>query len=130
MAKSVAQVDRIVAWNDGLGDEWRVEVPSFLHNNNVGIELNSMPQIVKTYIEKIKENQILQNLAPILSEIRMIKSNYEIQLARHAGQVADAMMSAGRETIRDGVAEYEVALSIAEAGTKKAAELLLSLIHI
>ena len=62
MAKSEAQVDRIVAWNDGLGDEWRVEFPSFLHNNTVGIELNSIPQVVKTYIEKIKENQILQNL--------------------------------------------------------------------
>ena len=60
-----------------------------------------MPQIVKTYIEKIKENQILRNLTPILSDIRMIKSNYEIQLARHAGQVANAMMLAGRETIRD-----------------------------
>ena len=124
MAKSEAQVDRIVAWNDGLGDEWRIEFPSFLHNNTVGIELNSIPQVVKTYIKKIKENQILQNLTPIVSEIRMIKSNYEIQLARHAGQVADAMMSAGRETIRDGIAEYEVALAIAEAGTKKAAELL------
>ena len=122
MAKSEAQVDRIVAWNDGLGDEWRVEFPSFLYNNTVGIELNSIPQLVKTYIEKIKENQKLQNLTPILSEIRMIKSNYEIQLARHAGQVADAMMSAGRETIRDGIAEYEVALAIAEAGTNKAAE--------
>ena len=59
----------------------------------------------------------------------MIKSNYEIQLARHAGQVADAMMSAGRETIRDGIAEYEVALAIAEAGTKKAAELLTKYYH-
>ncbi len=53
MAKSEAQVDRIVAWNDGLGDEWRVEFPSFLHNNTVGIELNSIPQVVKTYIKKI-----------------------------------------------------------------------------
>ncbi len=35
MAKSEAQVDRIVAWNDGLGDEWRVEVPSFMHKKTV-----------------------------------------------------------------------------------------------
>ena len=54
----------------------------------------------------------------------MIKSNYEIQLAKHAGQVANAMMIAGRQAIKDGVAEYEVALAISESGTKKAANLL------
>ena len=124
MAKSVAQVDRIVAWNDGLGDEWRVEVPSFLHNNTVGIELNSIPQIVKTYIEQITIGRFPKNISPILEDLRMIKSNYEIQLAKHAGQVANAMMIAGRHAIKEGVAEYEVALAISESGTKKAAYLL------
>ena len=124
MAKSVANVDRIVAWNDGLGDEWRVEIPKALLKKHVGIELNSIPQIVKSYIEDFTENQSLKNLSPILSDMRMIKSNYEIQLAKHAGQVANAMMSAGRANIKDGIAEFEVALAISEAGTKKAAELL------
>ena len=56
--------------------------------------------------------------------MRMIKSDEELNLARHAGQVAMAMMEAGRATIDDGVREYEVALATAEAGTRKAAELL------
>ena len=45
-------------------------------------------------------------------------------MARHAGQVANAMMAAAHETIGDGVHEYEVALAITMAGTRKAAELL------
>ena len=54
----------------------------------------------------------------------MIKSDEELQLARHAGEVAAAMMEAGRAAIGDGVAEYEVAIATSQAGTRKAAELL------
>ena len=124
MAKSVAQVDKIVAWNDGLNNEWRSEIPAIIKTNQVGIELNLIPQIVKSYIEQITQCRFLKNISPILEELRMIKSNYEIQLAKHAGQVANAMMIAGRQAIKDGVAEYEVALAISESGTKKAANLL------
>jgi Xaa-Pro dipeptidase len=56
--------------------------------------------------------------------MRMIKSAEELQLARHAGEVANAMMAAGRAAIGDGVPEFEVALATAEAGTRKAAALL------
>ena len=54
----------------------------------------------------------------------MIKSDEELRLARHAGQVASAMMMAGRNTIKAGIAEFEVALATTEAGTREAAELL------
>jgi len=124
MAKSVAQVDRIIAWNDGLDNEWRSEIPHIIKTNQVGIELNLIPQIVKTYIEQITIGRFPKNISPILEDLRMIKSNYEIQLAKHAGQVANAMMIAGRQAIKEGVAEYEVALAISESGTKKAAYLL------
>jgi len=63
-------------------------------------------------------------VTPILADMRMIKSAEELQLARHAGEVATAMMQAGRAAIGDGVAEYEVALATSQAGTRKAAELL------
>jgi len=43
---------------------------------------------------------------------------------RQAGQVAVAMVEAGRKTIRKGVPEYEVSLAAVSAGTRKAAELL------
>ncbi|MBT6507288.1 MAG: aminopeptidase P family protein, partial [Marinovum sp.] len=56
--------------------------------------------------------------------MRMIKSAQELQLARDAGQVANAMMLAGRAAIKDGVPEYEVAIATSQAGTRKAAELL------
>jgi Xaa-Pro dipeptidase len=66
----------------------------------------------------------LTTITPVLADMRMIKSAHELQLARHAGQVAGAMMQAGREAIADGVPEFEVAIATSQAGTRKAAELL------
>jgi len=45
-------------------------------------------------------------------------------LARHAGQVANATMMAGQKAIQPDNPEFEVALQTAQAGTRKAAELL------
>ena len=56
--------------------------------------------------------------------MRMVKSSEELQLACHAAQVAMAMMTAGYETIGDGVPEYEVALAISASGTRRSVELL------
>ncbi|MDE0761859.1 MAG: M24 family metallopeptidase, partial [Planktomarina sp.] len=66
----------------------------------------------------------LEDASSILSDMRMIKSDNELQLARHAGKVANAMMTAGRAAIGSGIAEYEVALATSQAGTRMAAELL------
>ena len=56
--------------------------------------------------------------------MRMIKSAKELQLMRHAGEVANAMMQAGKAAIGDGVAEFEVAIATSQAGTRTAAKLL------
>lgn len=124
-ALSAAQVDRIAAWNDGMGDEWRTELPGAVKNAaRIAIEPNHMPPVVRAYVDDLVEASNLTNVTPILADMRMIKSKGELQLARHAGQVATAMMAAGREAIGDGVPEYEVALATSQAGTRKAAELL------
>lgn len=124
-ALSAAHVDRIAAWNDGMGDEWRTEMPGAIKNAaRIAIEPNHMPPVVRAYVDDLVEASTLTNVTPILANMRMIKSDQELQLARHAGQVATAMMAAGRGAIGDGVPEYEVALATSQAGTRKAAELL------
>ncbi len=120
-----AVVDRIAAWNDGLGDEWREALADVLNGAaQVAIEPNHMPPVVRNYIGLVVADSRLGDVTPIVAEMRMIKSAEELQLARHAGQVAMAMMEAGRAAIGDGVPEYEVALATSSAGTRKAAELL------
>lgn len=124
-ALSAAHVDRISAWNDGMGEEWRSELPKAVKTaKRVGIEPDHMPPLVRAYLDSLVPVENLVSATPILAEMRMIKSTQELQLARHAGQVASAMMDAGRDAIADGVPEFEVAIATSQAGTRKAAELL------
>ncbi|RLK03418.1 M24 family metallopeptidase [Ruegeria conchae] len=124
-ARSAAHVDRISAWNDGMGEEWRSELPKAVKTaKRVGIELDHMPPVVRAYLDMLVPVENLLSATPILAEMRMIKSAQELQMARHAGQVASAMMDAGRDAIADGVPEFEVAIATSQAGTRKAAELL------
>ncbi|XXK31101.1 M24 family metallopeptidase [Rhodobacteraceae bacterium nBUS_24] len=124
-AKASAKVKQIAAWNDGMGHEWREELPKAVKDAKfVGIEPDHMPPLVRRYVDNLLDTGTVCSVSSILADMRMIKSAQELQLARDAGQVANAMMLAGRAAIKDGVPEYEVAIATSQAGTRKAAELL------
>ena len=124
-AQSAAQVDRIAPWNDGMGNEWREELPKAIKNTTtIAVEPDHMPPMVRAYVSEVIDRQRVDNATPLLNAMRMIKSPEELQLARHAGEVATAMMVAGRGAIADGVPEFEVAIATSQAGTRKAADLL------
>ena len=124
-AQAAAHVDRIAPWNDGMGNEWREELPLAVKSaSSVAIEPGHMPPLVRAYVNDLVDAQKITSATPILSDMRMIKSAQELQLARHAGEVATAMMNAGRAAIGDGVPEFEVAIATSQAGTRKAAQLL------
>lgn len=124
-AQSGARVDRIAAWNDGMGNEWREELPAVIKRaETIAIEPGHMPPPVRSYVNDLVDREKLTSATPILNQMRMIKSDQELQLARHAGEVATAMMNAGREAIGAGVPEFEVAIATSQAGTRKAADLL------
>ena len=124
-AQSAARVDRIAAWNDGMGNEWREELPAVIKRaETIAIEPGHMPPPVRSYVNDLVDQEKLTSATPILNQMRMIKSKQELQLARHAGEVATAMMNAGREAIGAGVPEFEVAIATSQAGTRKAADLL------
>ncbi|MBI29500.1 MAG: Creatinase [Alphaproteobacteria bacterium MarineAlpha5_Bin11] len=125
LADKETKIDVLKAWNDGVGSEWREHLPTILKGKNkIGIELNHMPPLVRNYIDSIVDKNKIFNVTPVITEMRMVKSNEELQIARYAGQVAVAMMTAGRSTITDGVPEFEVAIAASNAGTRKASEIL------
>ena len=125
LAEDDALVDHIEPWNDGIGNEWREIIPNLLRKANcIAIELNYMPAIVRNYINSLVDQNKIVDVTPITSDMRMIKSEEELKLARHTGEVGLAMMTAGRGAIKAGVPEYEVALAISSAGTRKSSEIL------
>ena len=118
-------VDKIITWNDGVGDEWREHLPKYIKKNlNIGIEKFKISTLVLNYISSLAEEKFLSNITSTLDSIRMIKTEEELKIAKSAGKVAEAMMNAGKEAIGDNVPEYEVALATSQAGTRKAAEIL------
>lgn len=125
MAEDAAVVDQIAVWNDGLGDEWRADLAEQVSvADRIAIEPDDMPPMVRRFLDGLIPDKNVLDVTPIIAAMRMIKTPEELQIARHAGEVAMAMMEAARATIGDGVAEYEVALATSQAGTRKAAELL------
>jgi len=125
LAESLAVVDRIELWNDGMGAEWREALPGLLGTTAaIGIEPDLIPPLVRTFIDSVVDAKRYRDISPIVSDMRMIKSEEELKIARHAGEVGIAMMEAGRGAIKEGIAEYEVALAATTAGTHKAAQLL------
>ena len=124
-ATHAARVGRIAPWNDGMGNEWRQELPGAIKMaGKIAIEPDHMPPSVRIYVDDLVERSKITTASPILNKMRMIKSVEELQLVRHAGEVATAMMQAGKAAIGDGVAEFEVAIATSQSGTRKAAELL------
>ena len=127
MARRMAWVDDIRPWQDGVCGEWRGPLDAVLKELGggvLGIDLASTPPIVREYVDGVRAGASTMDLGEMIADIRMIKCPQEIRLARHAGQVAEAMMEAGRQSIGEDVPEYEVAISTMAAGTRKAAELL------
>ncbi|MDH3665590.1 MAG: Xaa-Pro peptidase family protein [Paracoccaceae bacterium] len=118
-----AVVDQVTLWNDGAGEEWRADLPGVL-SGNIGIETDLMPPRVRNYIDTLVAPERLADVTPVIAAMRTVKSPQELEIARHAGQVAMAMMEAGRGAIGNGVAEYEVAMATSAAGTREAARIL------
>jgi len=56
--------------------------------------------------------------------MRVIKSPEEIAVMRQAGEIAGAMMEAAEGALAEGAPEYEAALAVINAGTRKAAGFL------
>ena len=125
LVKKNCPVDKIITWNDGVDNEWREELPKyFKKNTNIAIEKFKISTLVLNYISSLDEQRAFKNITPILDLIRMVKTQDELKIAKSAGKVAEAMMYAGKNAIGHNVPEYEVALATAQAGTRKAAEIL------
>ena len=118
-------VDKVETWNDGIGEEWRECLPKIIGKyKKIFFERYKINATVSNYLAELISGKIMGNITPIIDSIRMIKSDEELQIARHAGEVAMAMMDGAKSVIAPNVPEFEIALAQSEAGTRKAAELL------
>lgn len=88
------------------------------------IERYSIPAIIRNYLDEAYPDIALNDISSILGALRMIKSDLEISVMKQAGAIAGAMMVAAHDSLGEGLPEYESALAVIHAGSRKAAEFL------
>lgn len=127
MLREMVWLDDIILWLDGENGEWRTPLEKALESHkkgSIGVDYLEMPRIVFDFIAKDRGPDTVKDITPAINIMRMVKSPEELQVARHAGDVAAAMLKGAYDTAGVGVSEYEIALAVYDAGTRKAAELL------
>ena len=130
MVMSMTWVDNVMTWEDSGPNRWENVLARALgmdRGASVGrlaVELGILPAMVRNWLDEMMPNVTLEDVAPLLGHMRMIKSSEEIQVMRQAGEIATAMMQAAEGALAAGAPEYEAALAVINAGTRKAAGFL------
>ena len=130
MARNLAAVEDLRPWADGVEGEWVGVLAGVLAGvlgaggaRSVAVERDKTHPRVLAALRQAAGAEP-QDASRLIWALRMVKSADEIAVMRQAGRVAVAMGEAGRAAIGEGVPEYEVALAVIAAGTRKAAQLL------
>ena len=126
MVSAMTWVEKVMTWEDAGENRWENVLARALGSGSksVAVELNSLPAIVRNWFDASLPGTALTDISPLLGAMRTIKSPEEIEVMRQAGQVAGAMMAAAEGALAEGAPEYEAALAVIEAGSRKAAGFL------
>lgn len=126
MVAEMTWVEDIRRWEDAGQRSWGRALADVLGAapKAIWIERNTIPAIVRNHLDENYPDVPLHDIAPVLGEMRMIKSPFEIGVMKQAGEVAGAMMAAAHDSLREGAPEYESALAVINAGSRKAASFL------
>jgi len=126
MVAAMTWVEKIETWEDSGPNRWEAVLARILGDKpgRIGIEHNLIPAVVRNMLAETYLNVDLSDVSPLLGAMRMIKSPAEIDVMRQAGKIAGAMMGAAEGSLAVGAPEFESALAVINAGTRKAAEFL------
>ncbi|WP_272007644.1 M24 family metallopeptidase [Roseovarius sp. ZX-A-9] len=126
MVAEMTWVEDVRFWEDMGQRSWGRVMSEVLGDNpsEIWIEKPYVPAIVRNYLDDAYPGVALKDISPILGAQRMIKSPLEIEVMKQAGQIAGAMMKAAHGSLSIGGHEYESALAVIDAGTRRAAEFL------
>lgn len=126
MVGAMTWVEDIVTWEDAGDNRWEQVLARVLGETpgRIGVEAGVLPALVRNWFDDQRKGTPLEDVSRILGEMRMIKSPEEIAVMRQAGEIAGSMMQAAENSLAEGAPEYEVALAVINAGTRRAAGFL------
>ena len=126
MVSAMTWVDDIATWEDSGPNRWENVLKKALGDNpgRIGVEAAALPPIVRNWFDDQMPGVALNDISALMGEMRMIKSPEEIEVMKQAGEIAGAMMVAAEGGLGEGRQEFEAALAVIDAGTRKAAGFL------
>ncbi|MDH5355839.1 MAG: Xaa-Pro peptidase family protein [Gammaproteobacteria bacterium] len=126
MVSAMTWVEDIRTWEDSGSNRWENVLMAALGNNlgRIGVEAAALPPIVRNWFDDQLPGVALNDISSVMGSMRMIKSAEEIEVMKQAGEIAGAMMVAAEGGLGEGRPEYEAALAVIDAGTRKAAGFL------
>ncbi len=128
MVGDMTWVEDVRPWEDDGANRWDAVLGRALDEHGpaaaLGWERLKVPALVFDLLEERAGRDRFTDITRLIGDMRVIKSPAEIAIMRQAGQVAVAMVEAGKAALGEGVPEYEVALAVLAGGTRKAAEFL------
>ncbi|NND91883.1 MAG: aminopeptidase P family protein [Granulosicoccus sp.] len=126
MVEAMTWVEDIRLWEDSGNRSWAVVLSDALGSKpaDIWVESNSIPAIVRNFLDETYRDITLQDIACILGPMRTVKSPFEIEIMKKAGEIAGVMMAAAHDSLHAGAREYESALAVIDAGSRKAASFL------
>lgn len=126
MVGAMTWVDTIRTWEDAGQNSWARALRETLPDapSSLWLEMADVPSLIRQFVDETYPDVSLHDIGQVLGPQRMIKSPLEIEIMRQAGEVTGAMMKAAHDSLREGVPEYESALAVMTAGSRKAAGFL------
>ncbi|SLN72305.1 Xaa-Pro dipeptidase [Falsiruegeria litorea R37] len=126
MVGEMTWVEDVRTWEDIGQRTWGRALAGALGENpsEIWIEKGSVPAIVRNHLDDTYPGVPLKDISPVLGAMRTIKSPFEIEVMKQAGEIAGAMMLAAHNSLKEGAQEYESALAVIDAGSRKAAGFL------
>jgi Xaa-Pro aminopeptidase len=126
MVGEMTWVEDVRVWEDIGQHTWGRALAGVLGDSpsEIWVERGTIPAILRNYLDETYPGVSIKDISPVLGGMRMIKSPSEIGVMKQAGQIAGAMMAAAHGSLREGAQEFESALAVIDAGSRKAASFL------
>lgn len=86
---------------------------------SIGFELDVLPtNTFFFYDEKVFPKQRIVDVSPLIRQVRMVKSDWEISMMRRAGEISKAVADAVPEFLRPGISEWDLSLELERVSRK------------
>jgi len=126
MVGNMTWVEDVRYWEDIGPRSWAAVLTQVLGKlpDEIWIEKQSIPALVRNFFDEAYRGVFLRDIATVLGPMRAIKTPFEISIMQQAGLIASAMMEAAHNSLYQGAREFESALAVIDAGSRRAADFL------